>query len=504
MFFPMSILTGRERNHLSFEVKNLHYFIAVQRSFMGTDIILHGVKTENLSFNFPGENLFPEVQIEADNFFITWIHYQKNNVRICWYDSMLRESKILTFSGFNFIGAKELIFDETHKPWGMVFLGNNSDNDDLFVYNFFNRQLKNLTLTPVSEKNFLLEKEGNAVFIKTETLESKYIYKLNCKTFKNNLVKEDVIEREVGDISVTWNQTTLNSIIGYGDSITAGKMRMNDLEGTGHPELTYLAKLQEMFAEEYGETYIINLGKGGANSYDAVQDMYYYFFDNKAFFCLILFGTNDVGSGVFSASSSAENLKKVALTCRDTYGMFPIISTVPPQKYYLDGVQFFKEQTEALNQKIISMAIKNNIAYIDSYKAFFDYPDGWEVCLEDIQGRHPSPTGHQVMADLFKPIILDLNPEVPVNFSTIDSNLNAISVQWDENFEFDFSHYLISFGFSTDQLDHLTQSSTNSFLFANIPFNATLRKQIYLKIQAVDKDGNTSAYSNLFEIEFGE
>jgi len=502
--FFNSQLTARKHNYLTFQVDSQEYVVTVQKSYFGADIIFHGVKTRNLSLDFPGENLFPEVEIEGNHFFITWIHYQKNNVRLCWYDSISKESKMLPFSGFNFIGRSETVFDENQKPWILVFLGNNSNNDDLFIYNFYTREVKNLTLTPLSEKVFLLEKRKIGLIIKTQTLDYKYSYKFYPEQFDISLLKKEEIEWGAGEVTISWNQTTLNSMIGFGDSIIHGKMRMFDLEGDFHPELTFLARLQDIFADEYGETFIINLGVPATTTYDGVQRMHTDFSENKAFFLLLLYGANDVGKSSFSANSSAENLERIVLTARSKYGMFPIISTVPPQKLNLDGVQFYKDQTEALNQKIITMAIKNNIAYVDSYTAFFNHSDGWEACLEDIKGNHPSPTGHEVMADLFKPQVLSIEPVIPVNFSSVSSNPNAISVQWAENFEFDFSHYAITFGYSADQLDRLTQASTNSFIFTNVPFNPSLRKQIYLKIQAVDQDGNSSSHSTLYQIEFEE
>jgi lysophospholipase L1-like esterase len=489
---------------LNFRLRDRTHSVRVQKSLWGTDIILDGKPVQNLSYDFPGENLFPKVEVMGNRFFITWIHYQKKNVQLCLYNSFKNETRLLTLSDFNFIGHTEIVFDINLQPKAVIFLANNSDNDDLFLYDLSSQKITNMTNTPASEKIFTVTDNNGTLSIKTETLDHRYSYLLDKKNLRPNLVEKLEIERIIPELPKAWDQTSINSIMGYGDSITAGKMRMNDLDGSSHPELAYLAKIEETFDADYGETYTINLGVGGASSYDAVQYMHGYFLNNRAYYCCVLFGTNDVGQGSFSADSSAESLEKVVLTARKTYGMYPIISTVPPQKLYLDGVQFYKDQTIALNQKIIAMAKKNNIAYVDSYQAFFDHSDGWEACLEDIKGNHPSPTGHEVMADLFKPVILSVPPGAPSNISMVSQSKNAVSLQWSENFEFDFSHCLIRFGFSADQLDRVTQATTNGFIFIDIPFNASFRKQVYFKIQAVDRDGNASAFTNQQMVEFGE
>ena len=60
----------------------------------GCHVFLTGEKTrKNLSLDFPGENLFPHVQVHGDHFYVTWIlsgnhhHSQQQQVYACYYDS---------------------------------------------------------------------------------------------------------------------------------------------------------------------------------------------------------------------------------------------------------------------------------------------------------------------------------------------------------------------------------------------------------------------------------
>ncbi|MCK4890372.1 MAG: SGNH/GDSL hydrolase family protein, partial [Candidatus Aminicenantes bacterium] len=293
----------------------------------------------------------------------------------------------------------------------------------------------------------------------------------------------------------------LNTIVGIGDSVTWGKMRMFEFIDSYHPELTYLAKTSDYFNENYGDTSTINLGVNRDSSLDGVERMDEELLYGKGYFFLVLFGTNDVTSGTFSSTSTSKNIQWILENARNNYGMFPVVSTVPPQKLYLAGVQFYKEQTEKLNGKIILMASAQNFSYIDSYDAFFDQDEDWETMLEDVKGNHPSPSGHQVMADMVIPILLSLIPEVPsnVNFSANTSG-NSFNVSCTQNNEFDFSHYNVKFGFTPTQLDREMTYTSNNFTIYFYPFNLNLKRMVYFKMQSVDKDGNSSEFTDIYSI----
>ena len=269
-----------------------------------------------------------------------------------------------------------------------------------------------------------------------------------------------------------------------------------------HPELTYLAKTSDHFNENYGETSIINLGVNRDSSLDGVERMDAELLFDKGYYFLVLFGTNDVSLGTFSSTSTTKNLQWILENARDNYAMFPVISTVPPQKLYLAGIQFYKDETEKLNEKIILMATSLNFDYIDTYYAFFNQDEDWEAMLEDIKGNHPSPAGHQVMADMIIPIILSLTPEIPseVGFSA-NTGGNSINVSCTQNSEFDFSHYNVKFGFSPTQLNREMTYSSSNFTIYFYPFSLNLKRVVYFKMQSVDIDGNSSEFTDIYSID---
>lgn len=485
---------------LTFQVNNKLYWIEINRLEYGTDILLHGADERNLSRTFPGENLFPRIKVRGNRFFISWNRYRRQNIDLCYYDSRDKKSHIIPASGFNFISHPEMIL-RGEELSDLIFKGNNSDNDDLFLVQLNTGQIHNLTRTTDNEKVFRINQEGQLIHIETRTLYHRSLYQVNLDNHQNYILEREPIIRDPEQIPWEWNAVTLNSIIAFGDSITVGEMRMDDLDGELHPELAYLAKVQELL-EEYGETYTINLGKTATNTYQAVERMDEDFSVSPAYFCLILYGTNDVGSNSFSAASSAENLEWICLNARTKFGMYPIISTVPPAKLWEPGVQVFKENIEALNARIIEFANRDNVPYINTYQAFFNHPDGWEACLEDIKGNHPSPLGHEIMAGLFAPKILEVLPAQPKNIREIENNPNYIMVQWSENVEFDFETCEIEYGFQANEMNRITRSFTNDFRFLNLPFNSYLNSKIYFRVRSIDMDGNSSAFSPVFSIEF--
>jgi len=224
------------------------------------------------------------------------------------------------------------------------------------------------------------------------------------------------------------------------------------------------------------------------------------FAEIEAFFCLVMFGTNDIILGL-DPDASAQDLEYIVTTARDFYRMYPIITTIPPQRRFSE-TQYRKDQTEALNARIIEMAIINNVPYIDTYTAFMQHPEGWLTLTEDIKGNHPSPLGHQVIAGLFEEKVLELPPAVPENpYESVKSRSSA-TIEWSANEEFDFSHYFIEFGYSRRSLNRKATTPNNYYRFIPPPLASPFDFKIYFRIQSLDKDGNASQFTAIKEIEF--
>jgi lysophospholipase L1-like esterase len=498
-----------EEQAVDFQLNGKLYRVTVQQDGPGTgsDIFLDGPgrDAQNLSFLFPGQNLFPVVTVHepSSRFMVSWMHYRKGNVQLCLYDSNTGETRRIALENFKSAYPLSVIFYDDI-PMMLLFKGNNSDNTDIFYYHLGSDQVVNITRTPDSEQKVALFDEENRVFIEVETLFHHYRYRIKKKNLAITLTGEKAVEYDWKRHQPGADEETLaiNTIVGFGDSITYGTMNMNDLEGDYHPELAYLAQLQEIFAAGYGPTSTINLGYPGDRSIDAIARMDEDFSGIDAFFCLVMLGTNDVVHGEFDVDASAQNLEFIVTTVRTLYHMYPIIATIPPQRHNHPTAQFKKENTEALNARIIEMAIKNQVPYVDTYTAFMEYPEGWVALLEDIKGNHPNPQGHRVIADLFKKEILLLPPAKPENIARIDANTFSQTFEWSANEEFDFSHYLIEFGYLPDNLNRKVTTPDTFYTFIIMPLHAAFNARIYFRIQSVDKDGNASDFTSLREVEF--
>lgn len=491
---------SREDESLHFLVNGKSYRLATGYQRGQTHLFLKGAERRNLSAEMGGTNRLPRVAVRDNTFLVSWIHFHNRRKDLAYYDSREKRSRLAGLSGFHFLSRPEVIFDAQASPL-FVFKGNNSDNDELFLLKPAAGTPINLTGTPDHEKVFTVRQENDILWIETETLYHRYHYRVNMDNLTSRLLEKKAIIRDIEMDPPPWDAVSLNSIIAFGDSITCGEMTMDDLDGELHPELAYLAKVQEKL-EEYGQTYTINLGESATNTYHAVERMNEDFAPNPAYYCLILYGTNDVGGMSFSAASTAENLEWICLNARNKFGMIPIISTIPPAKFWEPGVQVFKEETEALNALIKELAARNSIACIDTYTAFFQSSEGWEACLDDGKGLHPSPLGHDIMADLFKPKILEAIPFEPKNISLVFSDPNRVTVSWSENIEFDFGHYGIEFGYAPDSLSRVTRSGSGYFSFLNFPHDASVYAGVYFRIQSVDQDGNASAFSPVLYFDF--
>jgi lysophospholipase L1-like esterase len=414
--------------------------------------------------------------------------------------------------GFQFLSSPYLVFQgPCRHPRAMIFLGNrpssekDKNNDDVFAYHLETDRLFNLTKTPENEKGFSVIEENRGFTLQTDTIPYHAIYTVRFPGL--NVVNVEKQQKEIKVVSKprAVTATAYNTIVAFGDSITWGKIRMKDLPGEHHPELAYLGVIQNTLAENYQPVDTVNLGVPADNTNDAMERLHDDFTDLEAYFCLIMLGTVDVGQNSFSPNSSRENLEWICIQIRDNYGMYPIISTIPPMKYYLPGIQFFKDYTEILNEKIKDMAEDNNIPCVDTYAAFFEQPD-WEAMLEDIIGKHvvaahPSPAGHQVIASLFLPKILELPPQIPSDIQSFPVGPYRLNVVWAENYEFDFSHYVIEYAFNPENLNRSAETTNSYFSFIRLPFHSSL-PDLYLHIRAVDKDGYASDFSEVTTAEF--
>ena len=116
-----------------------------------------------------GENLFPEVQVFEDRFFVMWAHYGIEETGLGIYDSRTADSRILPLPGLSFISSPMMVF-QRQNPRGIMILGNASNNDDIFFLDLRDGCLTNLTRTSASEKWFAIQPASGGLLVSTATL----------------------------------------------------------------------------------------------------------------------------------------------------------------------------------------------------------------------------------------------------------------------------------------------------------------------------------------------
>jgi lysophospholipase L1-like esterase len=481
-----------------------------------TDLLLttEGQEPLNISGLLLGKNVLPVATLSptGESFTIAWLQYTFDNMQLCLYDSQTGTARKLDLNHFKSAIPIQVIY-YNDLPYLLLFKGNNSNNTDIFYYHLDSGKVKNITQSPDCDRTWQIQDERHRLFIETSSLYHHYRFRIKKETLKIKQTKAVAIPHEKPERSSNnWNKSkannSINTIVGYGDSITEGTIRMDpeNPEDYEYPELAYLSQLEEMLETSYGEVYMENLGVGGNTTYDAVDRLDDAFDRIHAFFCIILLGTNDVIANGFDVDESIENLEYIIQHVKNDYGLYPIISTIPPQKNenkYPKGQQVHVLKTIVLNSRIKMLAEATAIPIIDAHHAFFN-KDGqwWEELIEAYKGNHPSPTGHEVLANLFKTPILAVPPAMPhfiIELTKTDTNVLLL---WAQNKEFDFKHYFIEWGYSEDDLNQTETIEVNSYWITPDMTLPQYDKKIFFRIQSVDQDDNVSSFSDIQTVQW--
>ncbi len=515
-----TLFAAEENLPIVFQCNGFQHWVTVRPDMtggMGTTVwlTLGDGSTINLCANHPGQNLGPVVNIAQNNqrFMITWFLYQRGNVQLLAYDSQTGFTRLLPLHDFKTAYPLHVIFKD-NEPTTLLFMGNNSNNLDIFYYSLENGHIKNITNTPESDQRWTITQTKKGVLLETSTThfhyqhrlqEQRWTQKLQSKRLQKRAIER---EREWREPLETPEVLPINTVVGFGDSITWGTMRLdvtNPDDDFYHPEWAYLKQLEQIMAKDYGTIATVNLGVPGNYTRDAIERMSRDFQNVNAYFCLIMFGTNDVTGYTFDLDTTIANLDYIINTLLSNYHMVPIISTVPPQKnnlIYDPHFQVHKEITEELNTSIKAMAIRLGIPCVDTYNAFFNGQSYWEDLLEPYKGNHPNPLGHQIIAELFKEHILSPPPATPAHITSTSDNTYSATVQWDINQEFDIGSYHIEFGYTPTTLNRYVNTTNANYRFIAPAHAAPFGKKLYYRIQALDKDGNSSEFSPTYLLEF--
>ncbi|MHB8094777.1 MAG: SGNH/GDSL hydrolase family protein [Candidatus Aminicenantales bacterium] len=484
---------------VSFEIKGKTYRVSTRAVPSGSALILQNREGEKtLSPPGRGENLFPVVQTRTDHFFVLWTRYLGPETGLGLYDSRSESGRILPLPGLTFMSSPSLVYAGP-EPRGVVFRGNASGNDDLFFLDLWTGRLINLTRTDVSEKGFTVENIPGGILISTATLRERIQFQFDLSTFEFSVRSREARTRGKAPRSVGFGDedpaVTENTFLAFGDSITWGKMRINGLEGEYHPELAYPAKMILRLGTSYGPAYGVNLGIPGESAYDGALRIDDDLEANPGLYFILMMGTNDCVSGEFSIDSVMEDIEYILdAAVRDRRRI--IVSTVPPRKDEFGTSAFVLGNIASLNKRIQETAAARGLGFIDTHKAFKEYypPAGWKLLLEDVGGNHPNPAGHLLIADMFAGRLEEFPPPVPFAIQRIPA-ATAIqrTIRWRFCWESDFKSCRIEYGLSPAGLNMVAISASNTFTFEKIP----TYRDVYFRIQAVDRDGHSSGFTNV-------
>jgi lysophospholipase L1-like esterase len=489
-------LPCRERATLleQFEFQGQKYAVYDRVSRAASGLTLAGRTSIDLSAGMPGENIMLGTRTRSGSFYVFWLNRQQKVIRLAFYDQRRGRSRLLPLTGFSFIGLPEVI-EENDGLQGLVFLGNRSHNDDLFYYEPKRGRLTALTDTPFSEKGFtLLEKDGR-LEIETRSLWARYRYRFDPWLRESILLEERRPGTGQKRRSAAVTPDYVNTYIGFGDSVTWG-----EIEGVQRLDLCYLAQMQTLLADPgyefyYGASNWVNLGVPGDTTLAGAERVERDLDEHSGLYFLLMLGVNDVIHVDLSVDSSLENLGYIidAATAR---GMRVIISTLTPSKAGFSEHQFYWDNLHSLSNGIIALAREKNVPSIDPLTLFLNTnpPDGWRDLLENIipglsSGNHPNAAGHRLIASLFAPALVTFPPQPPRNVNVIDpDNTLHRTASWSVNYESDFDHFHVEFGFQPGALDYSLDAPASYCTFNLFPF----LPELYFRVRAVDRGGRQS------------
>jgi len=200
--------------------------------------------------------------------------------------------------------------------------------------------------------------------------------------------------RKMDDIPVNPDLNE-NAYIGFGDSITFGMIDYRDA-----PELGYIPRLDALLDTNFGSSEVINEGWPGEVTEQGLARMSTVISTHEARFLLLMEGTNDVVFRRISMDTTAFNLEEMIKTCRE-YGVFVVLSTIIPREDHRWYKPFFRDRIFELNDKIIDLAARLEVSFIDMFDIFYSYPesDGGWVSLLSSDKVHPSIKGYILMTE---------------------------------------------------------------------------------------------------------
>ena len=293
------------------------------------------------------------------------------------------------------------------------------------------------------------------------------------------------------------------SIVAYGDSITDGLGTTTDAQNRWTDRLA--DRLQA--DAETSDVGVLNGGIGGttvaASGLNRLQPDVLGQTDVR--YLIVLYGVNDILFANQSSSSIISAYQSI-ITSAHNKGIYVYGGTIMP----FGGYSRYTEARETVRQEINTW-----IRTVRAAGGGFDAVIDFDVAMRDPQNAerlnssysldwlHPNPAGYQIMADaiylgLFASTQDTMPPLTPAGLSGISQGYKQINLEWGDNSELDFSHYILrrsptEGGAYSIVASYLTESAySDTGLSAITPY--------YYVVSAMDISGNESIISSELKV----
>lgn len=311
-------------------------------------------------------------------------------------------------------------------------------------------------------------------------------------------------EQPEGQIYPSQIQLDEKTIVGFGDSITYGKIR-----GDKVPEKGYVPRLELLVNDRFyrdGGGLVINEGECAELTEDGAQRLEDVILTHRGRYLLFHEGTNDViWPQFFTVAYVNANIRYMIETALK-YGIQPIISTlIPRDPNHLTGKLYLRLRAIEMSNYIRTLSEELKIPLVDFWNIFSGYQELYGWYNEDsVMGDyvHPNEKGYQIMAEEWLKALQGEPMAVPSGIEAVETSPYRITIRWQANTESYFSHYILEFGYNPAQLSQTVTTQQNRYYFYSYPLHNPFLTRLCLRIQAVDDKGRKSAFSPLFSTSF--
>ena len=178
-------------------------------------------------------------------------------------------------------------------------------------------------------------------------------------------------------------------VVAFGNSITSGVGDSNyPSSAAGYP-----FRLEQLLKSSFPDVIVLNRGVPGEETNQGEARLPAVLRRDDPDYVLILEGVNDIlDSGVSQAGRIVKDLEAMVVEVKE-YGAIPLIASLLPTKGQWD---YRNEVIDILNPMIESMALRQQVAFVDQHAAFMREPD-YKVLLTS-DGLHPNDEGYSVMS----------------------------------------------------------------------------------------------------------